>query len=276
MMPSRRIGRAFYRRRTEQGAALIVYVCAGDPSLDETERLVPQLAAAGADIIEIGVPFSDPIADGPVIEAAAVRALAGGTTLRRILGMVTRLREGGLETPLLLMTYMNPLQRLGGLGVVAGSGIDGLIVPDLPHDEAAPLRAEAEAAGLDLVGLAAPTTPPDRLRAIGASATGFLYYVSVTGVTGARADLPPDLPAQLALARAASSVPVAVGFGIESPAQARALAPHADGIIVGSALIKALQGEEGFARGVAFVRELKAALLQAPPHEPSSTKASPC
>jgi tryptophan synthase alpha chain len=276
MMPSRRIGRAFYRRRTEQGAALIVYVCAGDPSLDETERLVPQLVAAGADIIEIGVPFSDPIADGPVIEAAAVRALAGGTTLRRILGMVARLREGGLETPLLLMTYMNPLQRLGGLGVVAESGIDGLIVPDLPHDEAPPLRAEAEAAGLDLVGLAAPTTPPDRLRAIGASATGFVYYVSVTGVTGARADLPPDLPAQLAQARAASSVPVAVGFGIESPAQARALAPHADGIIVGSALIKALQGEGGIARGVALVRALKSALLQAPPIEPSSTKASPC
>jgi tryptophan synthase alpha chain len=272
-MTPRRIGLAFSRRKAEQRAALIVYICAGDPSLADTERLIPQLAAAGADIIEIGVPFSDPIADGPVIEAASVRALQGGTTPRRILGMVSRLRAAGLETPLVLMTYLNPLQRLGGLVAVAKSGVDGLIVPDLPHEEAEPLRIEAEAAGLDRIALAAPTTPPDRLRAIAASATGFLYYVSVTGVTGARAELPASLPAELRAARAASNVPVAVGFGIESAAQARALAPHADGIIVGSALIKALQGEGGFARGIALVRDLKAALDRTPP---SSTKAPPC
>jgi tryptophan synthase alpha chain len=275
MTRSHRIQDAFDRAKIEQRAALIVYVCAGDPTLADTERLVPQLAEAGADLIEIGVPFSDPIADGPVIEAAAVRSLSAGTNLRGILAMVGRLRAGRFETALALMSYLNPLHRLGDLAAVAANGIDGLIIPDLPHEEAGAMRLEANALGLDLVGLAAPTTPLERLRAIGAASSGFLYYVSVTGVTGVRAELPTDLPAQLAVARTASRVPVAVGFGIDSAAQARALATHADGIIVGSALIKALQGDGGVARGLALVRELKNALVTAP-REPLSTKASPC
>jgi tryptophan synthase alpha chain len=269
-----RVAQAFNRAARERRAALIVYVCAGDPALSETERLVPQLAEAGADIIEIGVPFSDPIADGPVIEAATVRALAAGTTLRGMLAMVARLRATGLDTPLMLMTYTNPLLRLSDIAGVARSGVDGLIVPDLPHDEAGALRAEAAAHDLTLSGLAAPTTPLDRLRAIGGAATGFLYYVSVTGVTGARAELPADLPAQLAAARVASRVPVAVGFGIESGAQAAALAHHADGIIVGSALVRALH-EGGAARGLALVRSLRDALDTAS-RDPLSTKATPC
>ena len=257
-----RVSRAFTRAKEERRAALIVYVCAGDPSLEVTERLVHRLVESGADIIELGVPFSDPIADGPVIQAASERALAAGTTLRRILAMVKRLRGQGLDAPLALMSYLNPIHALGepAIGSVADAGVDALILPDVPYDEAPPWRAAIEAAGMDLVGLAAPTTDEARLRAIGASSSGFLYYVSVTGVTGVRAALPESLPSQLRAARAVSRVPVAVGFGVDSPAQARALAAHADGVIVGSAVVQHLHGPDGEATALAFVRALAEAL----------------
>jgi tryptophan synthase alpha chain len=244
--------------------SLIVYLCGGDPDLAATERLVPALAAAGADVIEIGVPFSDPLADGPTIQAASQRALAAGTTLAGILDLVARLRRGGCEVPLVLMGYLNPIVRMGVgefVARAAAAGVDGCIVPDLPLEEAAMLGVPAEAHGLSLVLLAAPTTPPERLRAIGERTRGFLYYVSVTGVTGVRAALPPELPAELDRVRAVSLAPVAVGFGISDPEQARALAAHADAVVVGSALVAEIARSRGATDGpVALVRALAAAV----------------
>ncbi len=257
MSPSR-IDRAFATAKQEGRAALIVYIAAGDPSLAATSRLVPALARAGADIVELGVPFSDPIADGPVIQAASERALASGASLAAILGLVESLRAEGCGVPLALMSYLNPIHALGDLGAIARAGVDGLILPDLPFDEEGPwasMCAAVRESRMDMIPLAAPTTSRDRLARIGAAASGFLYFVSVTGVTGARAELPAELGSQLAAARAASRAPVAVGFGVDSPKQARALAANADGVIVGSALIQRLAsgGEDA---AVAFVREL--------------------
>jgi len=289
-MSGSRITGAFERARSEGRAALIVYVCAGDPSLEATAALVPELARAGADIIELGVPFSDPMADGPVIQAASERALASGTTLRGILTMVEALRRAGTDVPLALMSYLNPIHALGDLPSIASAGVDALILPDLPYDEAAPWRTAIEACAMDLIPLAAPTTAPERLAAIGAVARGFLYFVSRTGVTGAQKGLPPELPSQLLAARAVSRAPVAVGFGVDSPAHASALARHADGVIVGSALIErlhSLPGPAGAAAAIAFVRALADALRSTPsaprpsasspsPLPTTSTEVSPC
>ena len=259
-MTSNRLLRHFEAARRSGGRSLIVYLCGGDPDLASTERLVPALAAAGADVIEIGVPFSDPLADGPTIQAASQRALAAGTTLTGILNLVARLRRGGCQVPLVLMGYLNPIVRMGIGPFVeraVAAGVDGCIVPDLPLEEAAVLGEPAEAHGLSLVLLAAPTTPPERLQAIGERTRGFLYYVSVTGVTGARAVLPPELPAELDRVRAASRAPVAVGFGISEPGQARALAAHADAVVVGSALVTEIGRSRGAPEGpAALVRSL--------------------
>ncbi len=226
--------------------------------------VVPRLAEAGADLIELGIPFSDPIADGPTIQAASQRALIAGTTLAKVIDLASNLRRERLETPLLFMTYLNPILSLGLEDFCARSkqaGVDGLLVPDLPLDEEGPVKLAASRHQLDLVLFASPTTNPDRLARIGRETQGFLYFLSVTGVTGARGALPPELPHQLAAARAASRAPVAVGFGISSPEQARALAPHTDAIVVGSALVSALHqagGEPG--KPVELVRSLAAAL----------------
>ncbi|HET6982613.1 MAG TPA: tryptophan synthase subunit alpha [Myxococcaceae bacterium] len=250
--------------------SLIVYLCAGDPDLAATERLVPALAEAGADVIELGVPFSDPLADGPTIQAAAERALRSGTTLAGILDLVERLRRQGCEVPLVLMGYMNPIVRMGVEAFVARSaeaGVDGFIVPDLPLEEAGELADSATPRGLSLVLLAAPTTPPERLKRIGERTRGFLYFVSITGVTGARAALPADLPARLDAVKAASAAPVAVGFGISAPEQARALAEHADAVVVGSALVAEIARSGGKIDGpVALVRSLAAAVHAVRPH----------
>jgi tryptophan synthase alpha chain len=255
-----RIARAFERAAAERRAALIAYVCAGDPSLEDTVRIVPRLAEAGADVIELGIPFSDPIADGPAIQAASLRALRSGTTARGVLGAVRRIRERDPTTPLVLMTYLNPVLAYGLEAFAAdasAAGVDGVIVPDLPVDEAAPLSAALGRVDVDLVLLAAPTTSAERLARIGRESRGFLYCVSVAGVTGARSGLPPELPKQLAEARARSSVPVAVGFGVSTPDQARTLAAHADGVIVGSALVSLLHESKGdLDRATAFVRGL--------------------
>ena len=263
-MSGNRLQRHFEAARQAGRRSLIVYLCGGDPDLASTERLVPALATAGADVIEIGVPFSDPLADGPTIQAASQRALAAGTTLAGLLDLVARLRRGGCEVPLVLMGYLNPIVRMGVGAFVdraVAAGVDGCIVPDLPLEEAALLGGPAEARGLSLVLLAAPTTPPERLRAIGERTRGFLYYVSVTGVTGARAALPPELPAELDRVRAASRAPVAVGFGISEPAQARALAAHADAVVVGSALVAEIARSGGAPDGpVALVRALATAV----------------
>ena len=259
-----RLERHFQAARAANRKSLIVYLCAGDPDLASTERLVPALADAGADVIELGVPFSDPLADGPTIQRAAERALRSGTTLTGILDLVARLRRQGCEVPLVLMGYMNPIVRMGVEAFVARSaevGVDGFIVPDLPLEESAALGDPAAAKGLSLVLLAAPTTPPDRLRTIGSRTRGFLYFVSITGVTGARSALPVDLPARLDRVRAASKAPVAVGFGISAPEQARALAAHADGVVVGSAVVAEIARSGGETHGpVALVHSLAEAV----------------
>ena len=255
-----RLERHFQQARAAKRKSLVVYLCAGDPDLTATERLVPALAEAGADIIELGVPFSDPLADGPTIQLAAERALRSGTPLAGILDLVARLRRQGCQVPLALMGYMNPIVRMGVDAFVSRSaevGVDGFIVPDLPLEEASPLGDAAAGKDLSLVLLAAPTTPPERLRRIGERTRGFLYFVSITGVTGARAALPVDLPARLDTVRAASRAPVAVGFGISAPEQAAALAEHADAVVVGSALVAEIARSGGRADGpVALVRSL--------------------
>ncbi len=250
-----RLSDAFSRGRT----GLVCYAMGGDPTLAATEELLRAIDGEGADVIEIGLPFSDPIADGPTLQAAATRALRGGTTLARLLETVGRLR---LRAPLVAMGYMNPVESMGNRAfarALARAGVAGAIVPDLPLEEAAPLRADLADEGVDLVPLIAPTTGPERAAAIAQKARGFLYYVSVTGVTGARAELPPDLAARLRELRALSPVPVAVGFGISRPEQAAALRGLADGVVVGSALV-ATHHQGGVRAAADLVRGLRAAL----------------
>ena len=259
-----RIAAAFEKARAEKRAALITYVCAGDPSLKLTSQLVPQLAACGADVIELGVPFSDPLADGPVIQAASQRALDRGTTPQNVIDQVKEIRSAGCAAPIVLMGYLNPLVARGidrFCADAAAAGVDGLIVPDLSLDEADEVAIPAAQRGLDLILLAAPTTPAERLARIAQKSRGFLYYVSVTGVTGARGALPSQLPDQLRAARSTSPVPVAVGFGVSTPAQAAELGQLADGVIVGSALVRALDEGRGDVKpALELVRGLAAAL----------------
>jgi tryptophan synthase alpha chain len=260
-----RIAETFARLRAAGRRALVPYFCAGDPDLATTAALVEEADARGADLIEVGLPFSDPLADGPVIQRAAVRALAGGTSLARLLPVLER-AAGRVRAPLVLMTYANPLYRPGPAAAVralAGAGVAGLIVPDLPVDESGALGEAAAAAGVDLVGLAAPTSGPARLRRIARQARGFVYLVPVTGVTGARDALPADLVALVRDLRAVTTKPICVGFGISTPAQVAAVVRHADGAIVGSALVRlveSLAGDPGLVRRVGdLVEALKAA-----------------
>ena len=250
-----RLSDAFPRGRT----GLVCYAMGGDPTLTATEELLRAIDGEGADVIEIGLPFSDPIADGPTLQAAATRALRGGASLGRLLDVVGRLR---LRAPLVAMGYMNPVESMGSPAFARAleqAGVAGAIIPDLPLEEAAPLRADLAGAGVDLVPLIAPTTGPERAAAIARQARGFLYYVSVTGVTGARAELPADLAARLGELRALSPVPVAVGFGISRPEQAAALRGLADGVVVGSALVAA-HHQGGVRAAAELVRGLRAAL----------------
>jgi tryptophan synthase alpha chain len=240
-------------------AALMPYLMGGYPSIEESVSAGLAAVDAGADLLELGVPFSDPLADGPVIHAAATSALAAGATPHGVLGVCERL---AVRVPVVLMVYVNIVLTVGVETFAlraAAAGASGLIVPDLPHDEAAELRAACDAEGLALVPLVAPTTTPERVEAIGADARGFIYTVSLTGTTGERAELPEGLAETVERVRAATEVPVAVGFGISSPAHARAVAEIADGVIVGSRVVRA--AGEGGARAVgALTAELAAAL----------------
>jgi len=227
-------------------AALMPYLMGGYPDLDASAAAGEAAAAAGADLIELGIPFSDPLADGPVIHAAAVEALRGGATPHGVLGVCERIAR---EVPVVLMVYANVVLAAGGTAQAfarraVAAGASGLIVPDLPHDEAEDARAACDAEGLALVPLVAPTTPPERVAAIGADARGFVYAVSVRGTTGERDELPPGLEESVGGIRDATDVPVAVGFGISTSEQARAVAEIADGVIVGSRIVRAA-GEGG-------------------------------
>ncbi len=264
--PRSRIDATFERLRARGERALVAYIMAGDPSLAETERLVIEAERRGADVVELGVPFSDPLADGPVIQRADVRALAAGTSLPRVLEMVASLRAR-VRLPLVLMTYYNPILAFGLEGfarTAVDAGADGVIVPDLPHEEAEPLRAEAEPAGLDLIHLVAPTSTPARVKAIARLSRGFVYVVSLTGVTGARRDLPPDLDAQIRTLRLVTTKPVCVGFGVSTPEQVAAVGELADGVVVGSAIVRAIEEHSGSSALVDkvgdFIASLKAPL----------------
>ena len=251
-----RLSDAFATARAQGRTALVCYAMGGD---GDTAALLRAIDDAGADVIELGLPFSDPIADGPVLQAAATRAISARTTLRDLLSIAFRLR---LRAPVVAMGYMNPIEALGSRAFARAlreAGLCGAIVPDLPLEEADPVRADLMAEGLDLVPLVAPTTPRERAARIASTARGFLYYVSVTGVTGARSALPEDLQARLAELRAVSPVPVAVGFGISRPEHAAALKGKADGVVVGSALV-ALHHERGVQAAAELVRSLRSAL----------------
>jgi len=261
-----RLAETFAALRARGERALVAYLTAGDPSLAETRPLVLEAARRGADVIELGVPFSDPIADGPVIQRAAGRALVRGTSLARVLETVATLR-GETRVPLVLFTYYNPVLAFGLKAfarTAAEAGVDGVIVVDLPLEEAGPLAAEAEGAGLDLVQLVAPTSTPERVRRIARRSRGFIYAVALTGVTGERGELPVDLAGQIRTLRAVTTMPVCVGFGIAKPDQVAAVGRLADGVIVGSAIVRLIEERAGSPTLVddvgAFIEALKAPL----------------
>jgi tryptophan synthase alpha chain len=245
--PVGRLDRTFQTLRGRNERALVAYFMAGDPSLAETPRLVVEAERRGADVIELGVPFSDPLADGPVIQRAGTRALEAGASLPRVLEMVSTLRAQ-VRVPLVLMTYYNPVLAFGLKSfarTAVDAGVDGVIVPDLPYEECEPLRMEAEPAGLDLIQLVAPTSTPARVKTIARLSRGFLYVVSLTGVTGERRELPKDLDAQIRTVRLVTTKPVCVGFGVSRPEQVAAVGTLADGVAVGSAIVRAIEQYTG-------------------------------
>ena len=238
-----RIERRFAELRAEGRAGLVAYLTAGDPNPDTSARLFGGLAPAGADLIEIGMPFSDPMADGPAIQDAGQRALRAGMTLRGTLALVRGLRRQDDATPIVLMGYYNPIYRRGAerfVGEAVEAGVDGLIVVDLPPEEDAELADPAGRAGLDVIRLATPTSDDRRLPRIVADASGFLYYVAIAGITGTRPADAAAVAAAVARLRRFTPLPVAVGFGIKSPEQAAAVARAADAAVVGSSLVQRL------------------------------------
>lgn len=235
-----RIDGKFNELRAMGRKVFIAYVTAGDPDLAVTKKIVLRLEEAGVDIVELGIPFSDPIADGPTIQAASYRALTGKATLKKIFAMVRALRAV-TDMPLVFMTYYNPVLRYGLKKFFASCrecGVDGVIVPDLPCEEAKDLIRFARPEKVATIFLCAPTSTPERIKAIAKNSKGFIYYVSLTGVTGARRELPKDIVSRIRAIRSVTDKPVAVGFGVSSPRQAAQIAKAADGVIVGSAIVK--------------------------------------
>ena len=267
-MPNR-IHEAFARAKAEQRGALMPYITAGDPDLEQTLAILQALERAGADLVELGIPYSDPLADGPVIQLAAQRALAAGTKVAGIAGMLRHYREAGGTLPIVLMTCYNPILSYGPERFAtdfAGAGADGVLVTDLPPVESDDWVQTTRANGLATIFLVAPTTPPERIHLATERTTGFVYAVARAGVTGTRAELPPDLAELVASIRANTDLPVAVGFGVSTAAHVRTVCQLADGAIVGSALVKVIaeygQSPELVAQVEAFVRELAAGKLR--------------
>lgn len=255
------VARAFSAARRGGRAALVPYVTAGHPSPAHTPEILRMLAAEGADVIELGIPFSDPLADGPTIQRSSFRAIEQGADLAWTLEVLAGFRREH-DTPVVLFTYLNPVLHYGAgrfLADAVEAGADAVLLTDLPVGADPELEGRFEASGLDLIRLVAPTTSPARMREIARAARGFVYYVSRTGVTGASEALSAGLAREVGEVRAATSVPVAVGFGISTPAQAAAVARIADGVVVGSALVDRL-GREGVDGARTFVRELRAAI----------------
>ncbi|MCL2471267.1 MAG: tryptophan synthase subunit alpha [Propionibacteriaceae bacterium] len=252
-------------QRAFEHKAFIGFLTGGDPSLEDTRRYIKVMAEAGADLVEIGVPFSDPIAEGPAIQAASARALAAHTTPEKLFGLVDELRrQDGLTIPLAMMTYLNPVHHYGYeafFARAAAVGVDALIIPDLPFDEHEEVRQAAASAHVAVISMIAPTSA-DRVRQIASHAEGFIYLVSSLGVTGVRSEITTDLASIVAQIREVTDVPVAVGFGISTPAQAAAMTAVADGAIVGSAIVR-LIAEHGSHADEAiggYVREMVRAM----------------
>ncbi len=254
-----RIGRVFAERNHK---ALIAYVTVGYPSVEATMRAVPLLASCGCDIIELGIPFSDPLADGTTIQQASFRSLNAGTTPSTCMEIARSLRKV-TEVPLVFMTYYNPVHRYG-IGAFCGdcseAGIDGLIVPDLPPEEGGELEEAGQEAGLDLIYLLAPTSDDNRIRAVAGRSRGFVYLVSLTGVTGARNTLPADLSGFVQRVRRCTDNPLCVGFGISTPEQAKEVTQFADGVIVGSRIMQILDEEDPLSKIESFARSMRSAV----------------
>lgn len=260
-----RIDQKFKELRQADKKAFIAFITAGDPDLRTTEELVPALEKAGADIIELGVPFSDPLADGPTIQNASYRSLLKGTTLKKILAAVKRIRRHS-SVPIALMTYYNPVFHFGEKAFVEqakAAGVDGVIIPDLPLEEAGVLRKFAMKADLSTIFFVAPTTTTDRLKPVVKAATGFIYYVSVAGVTGARKAVASEIALKIKRVKALTDKPVCVGFGVSTPQEARAVARVADGVIVGSAIVKEIHKNAASANLASRVEAFVAALVKA-------------
>ena len=261
-MKKNRIDQRFRDLAARHEPAFIPYITAGDPTLDATEELVVALERAGADVIELGVPFSDPVADGVVNQEAAQRALASGTSLHKIIARVKTLRAR-TQVPLVLFTYVNPVLAYGYEAFAADAadaGVDGVLCVDLPPEEAEDYKRLLDALGIATIFLIAPTSSPERIALIAQRSSGFVYYVSRTGVTGERADIETSVCEMVAAIKQHTNVPVAVGFGISTPAQSAEVAGYADGVIVGSAIVR-LIGQLGRAPDMpakvgAFVRTL--------------------
>ena len=247
----------------QRGKAFIGFVTAGDPSMEKTEEFILAMVSAGTDLIEIGIPFSDPIAEGPVIQRANIRALSAGAAIAQIFALVERLRRK-TQVPLVFLTYLNPVFHYGYerfFKRCADGGVDGIIIPDMPFEEQGEARGSAQLHGIDLISLIAPTSE-QRIRAIAASAQGFLYVVSSLGVTGVRGAIETDLEAIVKAARRETAIPIAVGFGVSTPAQAAQIARIADGVIVGSAIVKIIEEYQGDAAPhiANYVEKMKAGM----------------
>ena len=267
-----RLARCFARLKAENRAAFIPFLTAGDPDSESTNTLLTALPDCGADIIELGMPFSDPMADGPTIQRASKRALKGGMTLEKTLVMAKTLRQKHPETPIILMGYYNPIYRFGNqafLERIKDAGVDGLIIVDLPPEEDNELAISALEQGVHFIRLVTPTSTSERIQKILHRASGFIYYVSMTGITGTKDIEMAGLQDQIDRIRAQSDLPVVIGFGIKQPEQAAAIAKIADGVVVGSALVAAL--ETGItsgnpATGIAEAKTLTRTLADAIAH----------
>ncbi len=254
-----RIDAKFAQLRSENRKAFVSYVMAGDPSYEVSRDIVLGLPGAGVDVIELGLPFTDPMADGGTIQLAGQRALAQGMTLEKTLNIARELRATGDETPIVLMGYYNPIYSRGVdrfLTEAKEAGIDGLIVVDLPPEEDDELCIPAQAAGLNFIRLATPTTDDERLPAVLTNTSGFVYYVSITGITGAAAPEPSDVAPEVARIKAATDLPVIVGFGIRTPDMAKGIAEIADGAVVGSAIVSEIADGKSVDEVLAFVKSL--------------------
>ena len=254
-----RIDAKFAQLRAEGRKAFVSYVMAGDPDYDRSLDLVRGLPGAGVDIIELGMPFTDPMADGPTIQLAGQRALAAGQTLQRTLDMARAFRADDDTTPIVMMGYYNPIYSRGVDAFLAdakAAGIDGLIVVDLPPEEDDELCIPAQAAGLNFIRLATPTTDAKRLPTVLRNTSGFVYYVSITGITGAAAASAADVAPEVARIKAATDLPVIVGFGVRTPDNARDIAGVADGVVVGTAIVKQVEDGRPIPEILAFVKSL--------------------